>query len=239
VLSVELLNTYYGQIRALKDVSIRVDDGSLVSIVGSNGAGKTTLLSSIYGLLPYQKGKVYFAGMDVTGASTVRLVKLGMALVPERREVFSELSVRDNLLLGAYKHIIRRDREKTRKNFDFTYELFPILKERSAQKAGTLSGGEQQMLAIARALMSSPQTLLLDEPSLGLAPIIVSDIFRTIKRLNQGGVTLLLVEQNAMQALKVGTYAYVLQTGEVAKEGSCSELLNNEEIREMYLGESL
>jgi branched-chain amino acid transport system ATP-binding protein len=239
VLSVELLNTYYGQIKALKDVSIRVDDGSLVSIVGSNGAGKTTLLSSIYGLLPYRKGTVYFAGMDVTGASTVRLVKLGMALVPERREVFSDLSVRDNLLLGAYKHIIRRQRDKTRKNFDFTYELFPILKERSVQKAGTLSGGEQQMLAIARALMSSPQTLLLDEPSLGLAPIIVSEIFHTIKRLNQGGVTLLLVEQNARQALKVGTYAYVLQTGEVAKEGPCCELLDNEEIREMYLGESL
>jgi branched-chain amino acid transport system ATP-binding protein len=239
VLSVERLNTYYGQIKALKDVSIRVDDGSLVSIVGSNGAGKTTLLSSIYGPLPYQNGKVYFSGMDVTGASTVRLVKLGMALVPERREVFSELSVRDNLVLGAYKHIIRRHREKTRKNFEYTYELFPILKERSVQKAGTLSGGEQQMLAIARALMSSPQTLLLDEPSLGLAPIIVSEIFRTIKRLNQGGVTLLLVEQNAMQALKIGTYAYVLQTGEVAKEGPCSELLDNEEIREMYLGESL
>lgn len=239
MLAVENLTTYYGQIQALKDVTIGVEKGSLVSIVGSNGAGKTTLLASIYGLIPYQKGKVHFSGIDVTNASTVYLVRLGMALVPERREIFSDLSVQDNLLLGAYKHIMRRERVRTKANFNFIYELFPILKERSRQRAGTLSGGEQQMLAIGRALMSSPETLLLDEPSLGLAPIIVSEIFTTIKKLNQGGVTLLLVEQNAMQALKVANYAYVLQVGEVAKEGLCSELLNNEEIRKMYLGESV
>jgi branched-chain amino acid transport system ATP-binding protein len=239
VLIVENLNTYYGKIRSLKDVSISVKKGTLVSIVGSNGAGKTTLLSSIYGLLPYQNGRVYFNGSDVTHASTNSLVRLGMALVPERREVFSELSVQDNLLLGAYKHVVRRQKNKTGRNFDASYSLFPVLKERMSQKAGTLSGGEQQMLAIARALMSSPETLLLDEPSLGLAPIIVNEIFQTVNKLNKEGVTLLLVEQNAMQALKVANYGYILQTGEIAKEGPSAELLNNEQIREMYLGESL
>jgi branched-chain amino acid transport system ATP-binding protein len=239
VLTVEKLNTYYGRIRALKDIDIKVRKGSLVSIVGSNGAGKTTLLSSVYGLLPYQSGRVFFNGMDVTHASTESLVRLGMALVPERREIFSELSVQDNLLLGAYKHIVKKQKDKTRLNFELSYYLFPILKERAGQKAGTLSGGEQQMLAIARALMSTPQTLLLDEPSLGLAPIIVNEIFKTIHKLNLEGVTLLLIEQNAMQALKVASYGYVLQTGEVAREGPSAELLNNEQIREMYLGESL
>ncbi len=239
MLTVEKLNTYYGRIRALKDIDIKVRKGSLVSIVGSNGAGKTTLLSSVYGLLPYQSGRVFFNGMDVTHASTESLVRLGMALVPERREIFSELSVQDNLLLGAYKHIVKKQKDKTRLNFELSYYLFPILKERAGQKAGTLSGGEQQMLAIARALMSTPQTLLLDEPSLGLAPIIVNEIFKTIHKLNLEGVTLLLIEQNAMQALKVASYGYVLQTGEVAREGPSAELLNNEQIREMYLGESL
>ena len=239
MLKVERLITYYGKIRALKDVSIKVNKGALVSIVGSNGAGKTTLLSSIYGLLPYQNGRVFYNKVDVTHAGTGTLVRLGMALVPERREIFSELSVQDNLLLGAYKHIVRKQKEKTRRNFELSYALFPILKERIRQRAGTLSGGEQQMLAIARALMSSPETLLLDEPSLGLAPIIVNEIFETIHKLNQEGVTLLLIEQNAMQALKVADYGYILQTGEIAKEGPSAELLNNKQIREMYLGESL
>lgn len=239
MLVVEKLNTYYGKIRALKDVSLKVTKGTLVSIVGSNGAGKTTLLSSIYGLLPYQSGTVHFKDMNITHARTGSLVILGMALVPERREIFSELSVQDNLLLGSYKHVVRREKDKVKKNFDFSYALFPILKERLMQKAGTLSGGEQQMLAIARALMSSPETLLLDEPSLGLAPIIVNSIFETVRKLNQQGVTILLVEQNAMQALHVAAYGYVLQTGQVAKEGPSTELLNNEEIRGMYLGETL
>jgi len=239
VLVVEKLNTYYGKIRALKDVSLKVTKGALVSIVGSNGAGKTTLLSSIYGLLPYQSGTVHFKDTNITHARTGSLVSLGMALVPERREVFSELSVKDNLLLGSYKHVVRKEKDTIKKNFDFSYALFPILKERLTQKAGTLSGGEQQMLAIARALMSSPETLLLDEPSLGLAPIIVHSIFETVRKLNQEGVTILLVEQNAMQALHVASYGYVLQTGQVAKEGASVELLNNEEIKEMYLGESL
>ena len=239
MLVVEKLNTYYGKIRALKDVSLKVTKGALVSIVGSNGAGKTTLLSSIYGLLPYQSGTVHFKDTNITHARTGSLVSLGMALVPERREVFSELSVKDNLLLGSYKHVVRKEKDTIKKNFDFSYALFPILKERLTQKAGTLSGGEQQMLAIARALMSSPETLLLDEPSLGLAPIIVHSIFETVRKLNQEGVTILLVERNAMQALHVASYGYVLQTGQVAKEGASVELLNNEEIKEMYLGESL
>lgn len=239
MLVVEKVNTYYGKIRALKDVSLKVTKGALVSIVGSNGAGKTTLLSSIYGLLPYQSGTVHFKDTNITHARTGSLVSLGMALVPERREIFSELSVQDNLLLGSYKHVVRKEKDKIKKNFEFSYALFPILKERLTQKAGTLSGGEQQMLAIARALMSSPETLLLDEPSLGLAPIIVNSIFETVRKLNREGVTILLVEQNAMQALNVASYGYVLQTGQVAKEGPSVELLNNEEIREMYLGESL
>ena len=239
MLVVEKLNTYYGKIRALKDVSLKVTKGALVSIVGSNGAGKTTLLSSIYGLLPYQSGTIHFKDTNITHTRTGSLVSLGMALVPERREIFSELSVQDNLLLGSYKHVVRKEKDKIKKNFDFCYALFPILKERLTQKAGTLSGGEQQMLAIARALMSSPETLLLDEPSLGLAPIIINSIFETVRKLNQEGVTILLVEQNAMLALHVATYGYVLQTGQVAKEGASVDLLNNEEIREMYLGESL
>ncbi|MCG6537332.1 MAG: ABC transporter ATP-binding protein [Syntrophales bacterium LBB04] len=239
MLVVRDMNSYYGKIRALKNVSIGVPQGALVSIVGANGAGKTTLLSSIYGLLPYISGTVRFKDSDVTHAATELLVSRGMALVPERRELFSDLSVQDNLLLGAYKYVVRREKEKTQGIFDFSYALFPILKTRQNQKAGTLSGGEQQMLAIARALMSSPEALLLDEPSLGLAPIIVNGIFQTIVKLNREGVTILLVEQNAMQALKVASYGYVLQTGEVAKEGSSFDLLNNEEIRDMYLGESI
>jgi branched-chain amino acid transport system ATP-binding protein len=210
-----------------------------VSIVGSNGAGKTTLLASVYGLVHYQQGNVRLDDTDITHANTRQLVNLGISLVPERREVFSALSVQDNLLLGAYKHIIRRQKEKAQKNLEFVYTLFPRLRERSRQKAGTLSGGEQQMLAIGRALMSSPETLFLDEPSLGLAPLIVGEIFKTISELNQGGVSLLLVEQNAMQALKIADYGYVLQTGEIAKEGFSTDLLNNQQIRDMYLGDAI
>jgi len=239
VLVVENLNTYYGKIRALKSVSVRVKKGALVSIVGSNGAGKTTLLSSISGLIPYKSGTILYDNENVSHASTTSLVSLGMVLVPERRELFSKLCVEDNLLLGAYKHIVQKQKRKVRANFDYVYDLFPILDERQSQTAGTLSGGEQQMLAIGRALMSSPKTLLLDEPSLGLAPIIVNEIFQTIDKLKNEGVTILLVEQNAMAALKVASYGYVLQTGEVAKEGLSQELLDNEEIREMYLGESI
>lgn len=239
MLVVENLNTYYGKIRALKSVSVRVKKGALVSIVGSNGAGKTTLLSSISGLIPYKSGTILYDNENVSHASTTSLVSLGMVLVPERRELFSKLCVEDNLLLGAYKHIVQKQKRKVRANFDYVYDLFPILDERQSQTAGTLSGGEQQMLAIGRALMSSPKTLLLDEPSLGLAPIIVNEIFQTIDKLKNEGVTILLVEQNAMAALKVASYGYVLQTGEVAKEGLSQELLDNEEIREMYLGESI
>jgi branched-chain amino acid transport system ATP-binding protein len=239
MLRVESLSTFYGKVQALRSVSIQVEKGHFVSIVGSNGSGKSTLLGSIYGLLPYSEGAVWYDGIDVSHWATDKLVRMGIALVPENRELFSELSIQDNLLLGAYPNLYNKNKGKIKASFESVCNLFPILGKRMRHKAGTLSGGQQQMLAIGRALMSIPQTLILDEPSLGLAPIVVKEIFETIGSLHKGGVTILLVEQNALLALQLASYAYVMKTGTVAMQGPSAELLKNQNIRKMYLGEAL
>jgi len=239
MLRVESLSTFYGKVQALRSVSIQVEKGHFVSIVGSNGSGKSTLLGSIYGLLPYSEGVVWYDGIDVSHWATDKLVRMGIALVPESRELFSELSIQDNLLLGAYPNLYNKKKGRIKASFESVCNLFPILGQRMHHKAGTLSGGQQQMLAIGRALMSTPQTLFLDEPSLGLAPIVVKEIFETIGSLHKGGVTILLVEQNALLALQLASYAYVMQTGTVAMQGSSAVLLKNQDIRKMYLGEAL
>jgi branched-chain amino acid transport system ATP-binding protein len=239
MLKIENLSTFYGKVQALRRINIKVEKGDFVSIVGSNGAGKSTLLASIYGLLSYSSGAVWYNGMDISHWSTDKLVKLGIALVPENRELFSDLSIQDNLLLGGYANIYQKHRERIKASFKSVYHLFPILEQRKYQRAGTLSGGQQQMLAIGRALMSTPQTLLLDEPSLGLAPIVVKEIFETINSLHKEGVTILLVEQNALLALQLASYGYVMQTGTVTMEGPSVVLLKDQDIRKMYLGETL
>ncbi|MCH3988004.1 MAG: ABC transporter ATP-binding protein [Lachnospiraceae bacterium] len=233
MLKVENLNVYYGNIHALKDMSLTVNEGEIVSLIGANGAGKSTLMLSIMHQIPAKTGKVLFQGKDCLTQKTFDIVKEGMTLVPEGRHVFPRTSVQDNLLLGAY---YRRDKSEVKKDLNRIYEMFPRLQERRRQLAGTLSGGEQQMLATARALMSRPKMLLLDEPSMGLAPIIVDQIFDTIVRINKEGTTILLVEQNANQALRIADRGYVLETGEKTMEDAADKLLANDQIREAYLG---
>jgi branched-chain amino acid transport system ATP-binding protein len=233
MLKVDDLDVYYGAVHALKGVSVHAEAGEIVSLIGANGAGKTTLLRSISGLVPSRKGSVTFEGRDITKMPAHDIVGLGISQSPEGRMVFSNMSVEDNLELGAYK---RKDRAKIPADRDEVYRLFPRLLERRKQSAGTLSGGEQQMLAIGRALMSRPRLLLLDEPSLGLAPLLVREIFKTIKTINGQGVTVLLVEQNAHMALSIARRGYVLETGNVRLEAPAAELLTNEEVREAYLG---
>jgi len=228
----ENLNTYYGNIQALRDVSIDVPEGSIVTILGANGAGKTTTMKSIVGLLRPRAGKVSFLGQDVTGKKPDQLLRRGLSLVPEGRAILSGMSVMENLEMGAF---VRNDKD-VRADLERVMDRFPILRERKDQLGGTLSGGQQQMLAIARALMSKPKLLLLDEPSMGLAPLIVQDIFRIIKEINEEGTTVLLVEQNARQAMKIADYAYVLETGRVVKSGPAAELMNDSSIQEAYLG---
>lgn len=232
LLKVTGIETYYDKIQALKEVSIEVEEGKIVTILGANGAGKTTTMKTIAGLLKPKKGKVEFLGEDVTGLRPDQLVRKGIVLVPEGRAMLATMTVYENLEMGAYH---RKDKDIA-KDIEDVMEYFPILKERRTQLAGTLSGGQQQMLAIARAILAKPKLLLLDEPSMGLAPLIVADIFRIIQEVNKQGTTVLLVEQNARQALKIADYGYVLETGKVIINGEAKELLQDSRIVEAYLG---
>ena len=234
MLRLNSVNVSYGAIQAVRDVSIEVPKGEVVTIIGANGAGKSTLLKSIVGLEPVTNGQVFLDGQDITSTPAHRRTGMGVALSPEGRGVFSDQSVRDNLLLGAYSK--RANAAQTEQKIEHFFGLFPRLRERQEQFAGTMSGGEQQMLAIARALMSEPKLLLLDEPSLGLAPLIIKDIFNTIRTLRETGLTILLVEQMANQALAVADHAYVLETGRITHQGKGSDLLNDPKIRAAYLG---
>jgi branched-chain amino acid transport system ATP-binding protein len=237
VLEVHGLVTRYGHVEALRGVSLEVREGEIVSLIGANGAGKSTLLRTVTGLVAPAAGRVVFRGRDITGAAPDRILRAGLALVPERRRVFTELTVEDNLLLGGYS--LPRGGEfrgRLRAGLDETYARFPRLGERRAQRAGTLSGGEQQMLAISRALMSRPALLLCDEPSLGLAPLIVHEIMRLMVALRRAGTTVLVVEQNARMALRIADRGYVLETGEVTLAGPAADLLENDELKAAYLG---
>jgi branched-chain amino acid transport system ATP-binding protein len=234
LLRIRDLSTHYGPIQALDKVSLEVDRGELVAMVGANGAGKTTLLHTLSGVLAPSGGEIVFDGRQITRLASHQVVEAGICHVPEGRQVFPPLSVDDNLRLGAYA--VRRDKAWVESELASIYELFPILKERSRQTAGTLSGGQQQMLAIGRALLGRPRLLLLDEPSMGLAPLLVEEIFRVIQGLNEKGVTILLVEQNARAALGIANRGYVLETGRVVLSASSSELLADEAVRKAYLG---
>jgi branched-chain amino acid transport system ATP-binding protein len=236
MLKIEGLNAAYDSIRVLKNVSIKVPEGKVVSIIGANGAGKSTLLKSISGMMKIGKGSIFYKDMDIGGMPANRIVGLGISQVPEGRQIFAHLSVLDNIHLGAYLYFNRHNRLEINERIHRIYEIFPILETRSKQIAGTLSGGEQQMLAIARALMTRPKLLLLDEPSMGIAPLIVREIFNVIEMLNRSGTTVLLVEQNARAALKVAHYSYVLERGEIVMEGLAGELLDNPKVKEVYLG---
>lgn len=223
----------YGGIRALKGVSLSVDEGQIVTLIGANGAGKSTTLRAISGLQKVQSGSILYGGEELTSLPAKEIVRRGIIHVPEGRRVFPDMTVAENLKIGAF---LRTDKAAIAQDMDYVYSLFPRLKERSWQLAGTLSGGEQQMLAVGRALMSRPKVLMMDEPSLGLAPLIVKDIFSIIRRVNQDGITILLIEQNANAALRIADYGYVLETGTIALSGTGEELLRNESVREAYLG---
>ena len=231
MLKIKDLNINYGGINAVHDVSFEVEEGSIITLVGANGAGKSSILRSIAGVVTPKSGTIEFCGEDITGKSAEQVVKKGITLVPEGRRIFPDLTVLENIRIGAY---LRKDNLDD--DINWVYDLYPRLKERSWQMAGTLSGGEQQMLAVARALMSRPKLMMMDEPSLGLAPLIVRDIFSIIKEINKNGVTILLIEQNANMALKTADRGYVLETGRVKIEGTGAELLANEEVKKAYLG---
>jgi branched-chain amino acid transport system ATP-binding protein len=236
MLRIENLSAYYDTIAALKGISIEVPKGEIVSIIGANGAGKSTLLKAISGLIKSQQGRIIYNEQDIAGHSANKIVALGISQVPEGRQIFAHLTVQDNINLGAYLYFRRRNRAEIKERMNQVYQLFPILENRVKQVAGTLSGGEQQMLAIARALMGQPELLLLDEPSMGLAPLIVREIFAVVKKLNESGTTILLVEQNAKAALNVAKHAFVLETGEIVLEGLASDLLDDPKVKEAYLG---
>ncbi len=236
MLKIDNLKAFYAGIPALKGVSIEVPKGEVISIIGANGAGKSTLLKSISGLMKTKQGRIHYKDQDISSLPVNRIVSLGISQVPEGRQIFGHLTVQDNINLGAYVYYKRRYRSEIKERIERVFDLFPILKRRAKQIAGTLSGGEQQMLAIARALMGRPELLLLDEPSMGLAPLIVKEIFAVIKQLNEAGTTILLVEQNAKAALNVAHHACVLETGEIVLEGLASELLDNPKVKEAYLG---
>jgi branched-chain amino acid transport system ATP-binding protein len=233
MLNIENLNVHYGVIHALKDVKIEVKEGQIVSLIGSNGAGKTTLLKTISGLLKPTSGSIVYLDKDILSVSAQLLPTMGLVQVPEGRRIFSGLTVYENLLMGAY---LRKDKEGIKEDLEKIYKRFEILYNRRNQDAATLSGGEQQMLAISRALMARPKLLLLDEPSMGLAPLLVREIFNIIKEINASGTTILLVEQNAMQALKIADQAYVLETGTIVLGGTGAELLSSPEVQKVYLG---
>lgn len=233
MLKVENLNVHYGVIHALKDVNIEVIEGQIVSLIGSNGAGKTTLLRTISGLIKASSGSILYLGDNISSISAQVLPTRGLVQVPEGRRIFSGLTVYENLMMGAY---LRKDKEGIKADLEKIYQRFEILAKRKNQDAATLSGGEQQMLAISRALMAKPKLLLLDEPSMGLAPLLVKEIFNIIKEINEQGTTILLVEQNAMQALKIADKAYVLETGNIVLQGTGQELLSSPEVQKVYLG---
>ncbi|PZC51682.1 MULTISPECIES: ABC transporter ATP-binding protein [unclassified Mesotoga] len=233
ILIVDELQVSYGVIKAVKGITLSVEEGSIVTIIGSNGAGKSTTLGAISGLIRPSGGRISFRGNKINRLGAAKTAKLGISLVPEGRRIFSNLTVRENLLMGAYN---RRDKEEIEGNFETVFSLFPVLRERLKQSGGTLSGGEQQMLAIGRSLMANPDLIMMDEPSLGLAPIVVEEVFQGIQTLNSRGVTILLVEQNAAKALEISKYAYVLETGKITLQGSAKELLETEEVRKVYLG---
>lgn len=234
MLEVKDLEVYYGMIQAIKGISFEVNKGEVIALIGANGAGKTTTLHTITGLLSPKKGSVMFEGKDITKIPAHKIVSTGMAHVPEGRRVFADLSVYENLKLGAYT---RKDKENLNKDLESIYERFPRLAERKNQSAGTLSGGEQQMLAMGRALMSKPSIILMDEPSMGLSPILVNEIFDIIESISKSGTTVLLVEQNAKKALSIADRAYVLETGKIVTSGKASELLEDDSIKKAYLGE--
>ncbi|NLM13493.1 MAG: ABC transporter ATP-binding protein [Epulopiscium sp.] len=233
MLTVNGINVYYGAIHAIKDVSFHVGDGEIVTLIGANGAGKTTILHTISGLLRTKTGEIKFLDNPINKVEPHEILKMGIAHVPEGRRIFSQMTVLENLQMGAYT---RNNKEETNNMIEMVFEKFPRLKERVNQLAGTMSGGEQQMLAIGRALMSKPKLLLMDEPSMGLAPILVQEIFNIIQEINAAGTTILLVEQNANMALSIANRAYVLETGKVVLEGNAKELLGDENVRKAYLG---
>ena len=234
MLEIKDLEVYYGMIQAIKGVSFDVNEGEVIALIGANGAGKTTILHTITGLINAQKGSVWFEGKDITKVPAHKIVSMGMAHVPEGRRVFANLTVLQNLKMGAYT---RKDKTEIEQTLDSIYKRFPRLMERQNQLAGTLSGGEQQMLAMGRALMSHPKIILMDEPSMGLSPIFVNEIFDIIKSVSASGTTVLLVEQNAKKALSIADRAYVLETGKIVLSGGASDLLNNDSIKKAYLGE--
>jgi len=233
MLKIENLHVSYGGIRALRGISMEVPDGKIVTLIGANGAGKSTTLRTISGLVKADSGSITYDGQELLGQPIYKILEKGISLVPEGRRVFTNLTVLENLKIGAY---LRNDKAQIEKDLDWVYELFPRLKERSWQAGGTLSGGEQQMLAVARALMGKPKVIMMDEPSLGLAPLVVKDIFDIIREINAQGVTVLLIEQNANMALKIADYAYVLETGRIGLSGTGRELLVNEDVKKAYLG---
>ena len=234
MLSVNNLQVHYGMIQAIKDVSFEVNEGEVIALIGANGAGKTTILHTVSGLLQPTKGSVIFEGQDITKVPAHKIVSLGMAHVPEGRRVFAQLTVLENLKLGAYT---RKDKNEMEETLQMIYKRFPRLEERKNQVAGTLSGGEQQMLAMGRALMSHPKIILMDEPSMGLSPIFVEEVFKIIRDISAEGVTVLLVEQNAKKALNIADRAYVLETGNIVLSGDAKELMNDDSIKKAYLGE--
>jgi len=232
LLKLQNVSTFYDKIQALKSIDVAVEEGTIVTILGANGAGKTTMMNTIAGLLKPKEGSIHYLGEDVTGLRPDQLLRKGLALVPEGRGILASMTVLENLEMGAY----HRNDAEVNADLEKAMDRFPILRERKAQLGGTLSGGQQQMLAIARVIMSKPKLLLLDEPSMGLAPLIVADIFKIIKEINEAGTTVLLVEQNARQALKVADYGYVLETGKVVASGNAKELLQDDTIKKAYLG---
>ena len=234
MLKIENVHVYYGGIHALRGINMDVEDGAIISLIGANGAGKSTTLKSIMSLVGKTEGTITFNGKDITKMGTRDIVKEGIVLCPEGRRVFPDLTVAENLVMGSY---LRKDKEGIKKDTEWVYELFPRMKEREWQLAGTLSGGEQQMLSVARALMAKPKLLMLDEPSLGLAPLVIKDIFSIIKTIREAGVNVLLIEQNAKAALEISDFAYVMETGVVTMSGKGKDLLNDERVQKAYLGE--
>ncbi len=236
MLRLESVSASHGAIQALRNVSLHVSEGEIVALLGGNGSGKTTLMKVISGIHPPSKGRLIFGGQNIAGFQAEQILRLGVGQVPEGRQIFAPLSVLDNLLLGAYVRFKGKEKKEVWKDLEGIFGLFPILKERKAQRAGTLSGGEQQMVAIGRTLMSRPKLLLLDEPSMGLAPKVVGDIFRAIRTLPTRGTTILLVEQNAKAALRIAERGYVMETGRIILEGETADLLHNKEVQRAYLG---